>query len=292
MAKLDFVHTFVQVVNTGGFSAAGRQIGMPRSTVSLQIGALEVALGVRLFKRSTRSMTLTDEGRQLFDDASGAVEIVTKSLSKVRSRSDILSGPIHLTAPVDFPTRGLANAVTTFKDMHSEVRVQITLTNALIDLIKENVDIAVRLEGGGDLDAVQRKLLDFEWRFCASTAWIEQNGVPEDIEAITDFISPQTNLRTYLERIVLNKKKLPFPSVLVENNLLVRDLILSDFGVGLIPAGLCENEIMRGNVKSFLDHVTTTPTRMTLTFPTRADMTPRVKAFADHLCEEFNNNGS
>lgn len=290
--KLDFVHTFVQVVRAGGFSSAARQLSMPRSTVSLHVSALEAALGVRLLKRSTRTMTLTGEGRQLFEEASLAVEAVSESLSKVRSRSDILSGPIHLTAPADFPTHGLAQAVKTFKDLHPEVQLQITLSNATLDLIKENVDIAVRIEGRSDMDAVQRKLLEFEWQFCASAVWIEQNGVPQDVDEIADFISPNANLRTYLERVVLNRKSLPPPTIQVENNYLIRDLVLSDFGVGLMPKGLCENELMSGKVASFLEHDIIAPTRLTLTFPTRADMTPRIKAFADHLFEEFNSGRS
>lgn len=287
MIKLDLVHTFVQVVHAGGFSAAARQMGMPRSTVSLQIGKLEAALGVRLLKRSTRKMTLTLEGRKLFEEASRPLEAVCESLSRVQSCPGILRGPIHLTAPADFPTQGLARAVKTFRDLHPEVRIQITLSNALLDLITGNVDIAVRMEGGSDMDAVQRKFLDFEWQFCASTVWIEQNGVPQKVEQITDFISPKSDLRSYLEHFILGKKSLPPATIEVENSLFVRDLILNNFGVGIVPKGLCENEIKTGLVSSFLEPAITRRSRLTLTFPTRADMTPRIIAFADHLCDEF-----
>lgn len=288
MAKLDFVQTFIQVVRAGGFAAAARQMGMPRSTVSLHISAIETSLGVRLLKRSTRTITLTDEGRQLFDDTSKAFDTVSKALSDVESHSDVLSGSIHLTAPADFPTSGLASAVTTFRKLHPDVRVQITLTNTTLDLVKENVDIAIRIEGGRDMDAVQRKLLDFEWHFCASAAWLERNGIPQTIENITDFISPKPNLKNYLERMILDRKKLPEPTIEVENNYLAKDLILHNFGVGLLPKGLCKDELASGKVMAFLDHEIIRPTSLTLTFPTRADMVPRIRIFADHICKEFN----
>lgn len=285
--KLDLVNMFVQVVNAGGFSAAARQTGIPRSTVSLQINTLENALGVRLLKRSTRKISLTDEGRQLFNDSSDAVECLSRSLSKVRSRPGILSGPIHLTAPADFPTHGLAHAITTFRDLHPEVHLKITLSNAILDLIEENVDIALRVEGGSEMDAVQRKLLNFDWEFCASAAWVRKNQMPMSIGDIADFISPKPALRTYLETVILNRRQLPPPSIQVENNLLVKDLVLNDFGVGLLPKGMCEKEITSGTLLSFLDQEIIQSTQLTLTFPTRADITPRVKIFADHLCAIF-----
>lgn len=108
-------------VRSGGFSAAVRQMNMPRSTVCLQARALEADLCLRLLKRSTRTEILTPEGRQLFDEASHAEDKVSNALSNVCSHSGVLSRPIHFAVPADHPTVGLAFAVTNFKDLHPEV---------------------------------------------------------------------------------------------------------------------------------------------------------------------------
>lgn len=291
MAKLDLIQTFVQVVRAGGFSAAARRTGMPRSTISLQVSSLEATLGTRLLKRSTRSIALTDEGRHLYDKTSGALETLEEAIADVSSLSGVLRGIIRLTAPADFPTEPLAHVVTTFKKTHPEVDFKITLTNATLDLVANNVDIALRMGGDTDMDTVQRRLLDVSWQFCASVAWIERHQAPKTIEDVSDFISPPPGLRTFLERKVLGRQPLPTASIEVDNHFMARDLILCGFGIGLVPTGLCANAIHSGDVKTLLDNVKCAPTRLTLTFPTRADMVPRVRVFADHFFKYFRGDG-
>lgn len=287
--KLDLVQTFVQVVRAGGFSAAARQTGMPLSTVSLQVSTLEASLGVRLLKRTTRAIRLTEEGSKLLKGSADAVDDLASVLSEIQNRSDVLRGRVHLTAPADLPTRVLAEAITSFKVMHPDVVIQITLTNAKLDFVKDDVDLAIRMAGVSHLDAIQRKLMDFEWAFCASPTWVERNGRPETVEQLTDFIAPQLSLKTYLEHSILGHRTLPPPIIEVENNILVKDLLLSGFGVGILPKGLVEDELRRGRVLTVLDDTILGSSQLTLTFPTRADIVPRVRAFADHVCRVFLN---
>ncbi|GBQ88658.1 LysR family transcriptional regulator [Asaia krungthepensis] len=287
MMKLDPIQSFVEVVRAGGFTAAARYTGMPRSTVSLQVRVLEEALGVRLLKRSTRSFALTDEGQRLYDKASGPVDLLVRALDDLQAGDGVLGGLIRLTVPADFPTALLASAITSFTQTHAAVRFQIMSTNAVMDLVEDNIDIAVRVGANPAQTAIERRLLDIEWAFYASTSWLKRKGRPENISEVEDFISPQPVLRGYLEKHVLGGVSLPAGAIEVDSHALARDLMLNGFGVAVLPQGLCQDAVMTGSAEPLLPHAGLRPTRLNLTFPNRADMVPRVRAFADHICTHF-----
>jgi len=112
---LNAIGTFIEVVRAGGFSVAGRRLSKQRSTVSLRVRTLEQDLGVRLFKRSTRAVALTDEGRALFDGAASAVGALAETVTSIGAVGGELKGPIRVTAPADFPTRFLAETIGSFR---------------------------------------------------------------------------------------------------------------------------------------------------------------------------------
>lgn len=285
--KLDPIQTFVEVVRAGGFTAAARRTGTPRSTVSLQVRALEETLGVRLLKRSTRSFALTDEGQRLYDKASGPVDVLVRALDDLQAGDGVLGGLIRLTVPADFPTALLACAITSFTQAHRAVRFQIMSTNTVMDLVEDNIDIAVRVGANPAQTAIERRLLDIEWAFYASASWLKRKGRPENISEVEDFISPQPILRAYLEKHVLGGVSLPTGAIEVDSHAMARDLMLNGFGVALLPQGLCQGAAMSGNAEPLLPHAGLRPTRLNLTFPNRADMVPRVRAFADHIRAHF-----
>ena len=285
--KLDPIQTFVEVVRAGGFTAAARRTVMPRSTVSLHVKMLEEMAGVRLLKRSTRSLVLTDEGRRLYANASGAVDDLVQALDDLRTRDDALSGLIRLTIPADFPTALLASAITSFTRDHTLVRFQILSTNAVLDLVHNNIDIAIRVSASPAQTAIERRLLDIEWGFYAGASWLDRNPRPDNVGDLSAFISPQPALRTYLEKHVLGGASLPSGAIEVDSHAMARDLMLSGFGVALLPHGLCREAVSSGSAGQLLPQAALHPTRLNLTFPSRADMVPRVRAFADHMCTHF-----
>lgn len=273
-------------MQTGSFAAAARRRGMPRSTVSLQVQSLETFMGVRLLKRSTRTLALTDEGRRLFDEVMPALATLDRAIEAARGAPGGLRGLIRITAPADLPTAPLAQAITRFTQEHPAVRIDVLLTNASLDLIANNIDIAVRV-GQNGMEAIERPLFDVEWGFCAARSWIERNGMPGTVSEIAAFVGPPSRLRGYLERVVLGGTRLPSAAITADHHGMTRDLILSGFDVGLLPVGLCHDAIQAGTVQTLLRDAIQGRTRLALTFPTRADMLPRVRAFADQLQAAF-----
>ncbi|MAC76546.1 MAG: hypothetical protein CML66_00580 [Rhodobacteraceae bacterium] len=288
MDRLTPLQTFVAVVRAGSFTAAAAALSMPRSTVSLHIKTLEQTLGTRLLKRSTRSLSLTEDGQVLFDRAEDGLRTLTGAMDMVRNRPDRLSGLIRLTAPADFPTTPIARAVTAFRRQHPAVRFRVLLTNTALDLIGDDVDIALRIgSGGGGGARIERRLAPVAWHFCASPDWLDRNALPSGPAQITDFIAPPPGLRAFLERVVLAGRKLPAGAIIADNQLMARDLVLAGAGIGLLPAGLCTDLIGAGRLHLLWPDLITAAPPLNLTFASRADITHRVRAFADVLAGEF-----
>jgi len=287
MEKLDPLQTFIEVVRSGSFTGASKALSMPRSTVSLHIRTLETALGTRLLKRSTRSLSLTEDGYLLFSHAKDGLQALLVAMDMVRGHANEFRGLIRLTAPADFPTETLAAAVSKYRTDHPAVRFDVMLTNAALDLIGNNVDVALRLGVRGDLERVERKLAPVDWQFCAGADWINENGIPASLTDITEFISPASDLRVFLERFVLGGRELPTGMITADNQLMIRDLALSGSGVALLPTGLCVDLIKAGRLITVLQDIPIKAPVLNLTFPSRADITPRVRGFADVLAAQF-----
>jgi DNA-binding transcriptional LysR family regulator len=285
MIKLDLLQTFAMVVNLGSFSAAARRMGVPRSTVSLHIQTLESALQLRLFKRSTRALVLTQDGEQLHALTQTPLDQLNRALQAMQGQAETMRGTIRMTVPADFPTEPLAGAIAAFSRLHPEVRFQIRHTSERLDLVRENIDIALRISDGSPPDAVERPVLDIGWMFCASCDWLDQHGMPGSLSARLDFISPPADLRAYLERHVLAGQRLPEAAIEVDHLAMARSLAVEGFGVALLPAGMVQAEVAEGRLQVILPDVALRGTRLNLAFPTRADMLPRVRAFADHLID-------
>jgi DNA-binding transcriptional LysR family regulator len=287
---LNAVRTFAEVVRSGSFAAAARRLGMPRSTVSLRIRNLEQAIGVRLFKRSTRAIVLTSEGQALYDGASAALDTVAETMTSIGAAKGELKGPIRFTAPSDFPTDLLAEAIGTFRAMQPKVTFEVVLSNTLLDLVADNIDIALRIGIDNQQDTVTRRAVIARYGFFASPSYLESFGEPAKLDDIGALIAPSRELREYLELQVLGGAALGKPAIEANNFLLIRDLALAGCGVGLLPVRVCAQDVSAGLLRQTLGNAIVGSVSMSLSFPTRADMSDRVKAFADHLVRYFTHN--
>src|SRR6201989_188635 len=187
---LNGVRTFSEVVRAGGFAAAARRLGIPRSTVSLRIQKLEQAMGVRLLKRSTRAIALTDEGRTLFEGTSRALDEIAETMLAARSVKGQLKGLIRFTAPADFPTDVLAEVIGSFQERHRHIEFEIVLSDAVLDLVSHNIDVALRVGINEHQDTVTRHTIKVRFGWFASTAYLERHGQPGVLGEIETVIVP------------------------------------------------------------------------------------------------------
>lgn len=178
MDDLTATRLFQSVVRSGSFSKAGRQLGMAPSSVSRQMSQLEDSLGVRLFTRTTRKLTLTGAG-ELWSERSGRILAeLDEARDAVRDFDAQPRGTLRVTAPIAFGRLHLAPAVIEFLARYPEVNLEYGLTDRVVDLVEEGVDIAIRIGRLPDSSLVARRIAPMSRRIYGAPSYIERRGQP------------------------------------------------------------------------------------------------------------------
>jgi DNA-binding transcriptional LysR family regulator len=178
MPDLNALIVFAKVVEANGFSEAARRLKLPVSTVSRRIAELEDALGVRLLERSTRSLRLTELGTELLEHAVRSVEISEAVENIVSNRLANVSGTLRLSAMPSISDTLLTPLLTAFQASYPNVRVQVLITDRMVDHIAEGVDVAFRLGVLKDSSLVARKLLTYRHQLVASPEYLKRFDPP------------------------------------------------------------------------------------------------------------------
>jgi DNA-binding transcriptional LysR family regulator len=179
MMDLNALVVFAKVAETNSFSEAARRLGIPVSTVSRRVAELEDQLGVRLLDRSTRSLRLTDLGSEVLEHALRSVESVEAIQNIISNQRSSVRGTLRLSAPPSISDTLLTPLVTAFQASYPEVRMQILITERMVDHIADGVDIAFRLGALKDSSLVALKLLTYRHQLVASPAYLENCDPPE-----------------------------------------------------------------------------------------------------------------
>ena len=173
MMDLNSLMIFAKVVEAKSFSEAARRLKMPTSTVSRRVAELEEELGVRLIERSTRSLRLTDVGAEVFEQAKHSSEISEAVDNIASNHLSTVSGELRLAAPPSISDSLLAPLVGAFQASYPNVRVQVFITDRIVDQIAEGVDVAFKVgEQLKDSSLVARKLLTYRHQLLASPAYL------------------------------------------------------------------------------------------------------------------------
>jgi len=168
MRSLDDLAVFVSVARAASFVEASRRMRIPPSSVSRAVARLEQDLGVRLLQRTSRKVTLTDEGRQLLLRASAAIDELEHSLDAASDRRDVAAGLIRVTAPAFTGATRVASLLAEFARAHPHVTVELEVSNVVRDLVDERFDLALRAGPLADGDYVARRVWESETGVFAS----------------------------------------------------------------------------------------------------------------------------
>ncbi|OWJ60869.1 LysR family transcriptional regulator [Inquilinus limosus] len=178
MPDLNDIAVFVRVVEAGSFTAAARLLGMPKTTVSRRVAALERAVGVRLLQRTTRSLGLTDAGRLYHDQGSRALRLIEEANQQLAEARAETSGTIRISAPVGFGGHFLTATVFDFLAAYPKTRVELRLTDDRLNLIENGIDLAFRTGILPDSTLIARRLGATLRILCASPDYLARRGVP------------------------------------------------------------------------------------------------------------------
>nr|WP_154382069.1 LysR family transcriptional regulator [Pseudoduganella rivuli] len=170
---------FVQVVRAGSFAEAARQLGIPPSTASRRLQALERAGGVRLLQRSTRRLALTDAGQAFFAQCAEQIDALSQSAQDLADSGKALTGRVRVAAGVDFLNWFPLDQVAAFMARHPGIRVEFVLADARADLLAEGIDVALRAGDMVEPALVAKQIGTVQWQLVASPDYLSSHGVPD-----------------------------------------------------------------------------------------------------------------
>lgn len=178
MLYLENIRVFVRVFELGNLSSAGRDQRLSPAVASNRIKELEAYLGVRLFNRTTRKLTATEQGRIFYSGAKKILEAVAEAEAAIAVSADNPKGIIRVTAPLGLGQRLIASGLPEFQERYPDVEVRLRLSDHNVDIIEEGIDVAFRLGRIPDSDLRIRKIMDCERVLCASPAYLARRGEP------------------------------------------------------------------------------------------------------------------
>lgn len=294
MDKLQAMETFVAVVESGSFVSAVDITGLSKPAVSRQVSELEQFLGIRLLHRTTRRLSLTDEGRLYFSRCKELLGAIQDVESEVGLNSDQACGRLRIGAPQDFGVEQLAPLWGRFTERHPLITLNITLSDRTIDLVEEGYDMAIRISTLGDSRMVARPLASVRLIACASPAFLEKHGAPRYPTELRDhpFISYsyQSNGDEWLFRHVDGDScsVRVRSTVYVNNGVTCREMAKAGQGIAIQPDFIVNAAIQSGELVELLDGWTTGEKLVVHTlYPTRNHLPPKVQRMRDFLVEQF-----
>jgi DNA-binding transcriptional LysR family regulator len=287
---LNRIAVFVSVVERGGFSAAAKSLGLPKSSVSRSVALLEKDLGVRLLHRSTRKVSLTNAGQAFYERAASGVGALQRATSDVSDMDAAMRGTIRLTVPVDAGVWLVAPVVAAFVKRHPHVYVDVQLTSRVVDLVEEGVDLALRAGRVTTASLIARKLGSIDSALYASRRYVERRGTPETVADLA--AHPAVMFRPTDGRVTWNlvgpRGATPADvtgPVSSDDFSFVRRAVMGGVGIGRLPLFLCAHAVKRGTVVRVLPAYRIPGAPLQLVYASARHPPQRVAALRDALIE-------
>lgn len=297
MLDLNDFFYFVQIVDRGGFTAAGRSLQVPKSTLSHRMQQLESDLGVRLLNRTSRRFGMTDAGEDFYRHAVTMLREAETAENTVRNRLSEPTGTVRCTAGVATMQFALSDLVADFLCQHPKVNVVAHAADRSVDIVGENFDIAIRAHTDPlpDSNLVQKTLAPVPWFLFAGTGYIEANGAPESPEDLPKHpslfmmrtgVAPTWRLRQSDQAgdeivVPLN------PRLQSDDMLGLQHAAIKGLGVVALPSYVCRSAVRSGALQRVLPGWIAGDSTITALLPYRKGLLPSVRAFIDHLAAEF-----
>lgn len=288
---LNLLRSFVAVHTRGSFSAAAEHLGVPRSTVSRAVTALEEALGTSLFQRTTRRVSTTDAGLALHERVGPTLEALETAVIDVPDRGEAPSGVLRVTATADVGRIFLTDVVARYVARYPGVDVELHASNTMVDLVKERFDVAVRLSGKAmrDSSLVARKVGVVKFEIFAAPAYLARAGTPRSGAELArhDWVSmrgiPLVELAQRAGVVVAEG------NVRARSNemLWVRELVRQGVGVAAMPSFVAASDVATGRLVRVLPGLSAEAARIYMVHPARKHLPSRLVEFREMLIETF-----
>jgi DNA-binding transcriptional LysR family regulator len=292
MDLLAAFQVFIRVSESGSFSAVAREMNLSQPAISRQIAALEDYFGERLLHRTTRNLTLTDDGRDLLVHARRVLESLQEAETSVGRRRGTVAGMVRLSVPVIFGRLYLTPRIGKLLEAHPALEMDVLFNDGLADLVADGIDLAVRAGTIADSSLITRRLGYVARYVLAATSYIERRGAPAAPEQLTAhdcLIFTHGATPTHWpfqgkDGIFTVPVAGRFRSDSGEG---VREAVISGYGIGLLPAWYFRDEIANGSVQILLREWEVPGAPVHLVYPSRRHLSPRVRVVMDFIIKEY-----
>ncbi|MDH0304038.1 MULTISPECIES: LysR family transcriptional regulator [unclassified Pseudomonas] len=290
MNKLDLLRTFVRVSELSSFTQAGESLGLPRSTVSEQVRALENLLGTRLFNRTTRRVRTTQDGALLYERSKDLLSGMDEIEGLFSADDAELAGRLRIDLPTMMARRVIVPALPDFLERFPRLEVEISCTDRQVDLLREGFDCVMRIGALGDLDVVARPVGSLSMRNCASPAYLERHGVPGRLEDLASH-----RLVHYVRSLGSRSPGFEYEQggelrfqamagvVTVNNAEAYSAACLAGLGLIQVPAVGVEEHLQKGELVSLLEPWRARAMPVSLLYARQRHVPRRVQAFMNWL---------
>lgn len=287
---LNLLRTFVTLKDSLSFSLAADRLGVPRSTVSRSITALERSLGLRLFHRTTRSVSISSDGEAFYDRVAPSLAALQAAIRDMPERDEAPSGLLRVTTTVDLGAALLAEVTARYVTRYPQVRVEALLSNAVSDLVRQGIDVALRISGPlKDSTLRAQKVGEIAIQVYASRTYLARRGLPKTPEdlAAHDWVTYR-GMSPLLLRSGGSLRKLAIePRISGDDMMFVREALKAGAGIGPLPSFLADPEVAAGTLERVLPRWRMQTGSVYLVRPEGRQVAPKVAAFRDLLRERL-----
>lgn len=291
MLNLNDLVLFAAAVEDGGFAAAGRRLGVPKSTVSKRVAELEAGLQARLIHRTSRSFTLTEVGRDFYEHARAALIETEAAEASVRRRVAEPSGSVRITASVPTAQLYLAPHLPRLAQRHPKLQLQLDVSDRFVDLVQEGYDIALRSHFAPlpDSGLVQRVLTVETVVLVASPAYLQAHGAPDAPARLADhdglLSAAHASVWNLQHRNGERTQVAPRARMSANESVALLHAASAGLGIACLPQEFCRAALDEGRLRRVLPDWHAGRVTTTLVMPHRRGLLPGVRATAEFLAD-------
>ena len=296
--NLNDILIFMAVVDAGSFIAGGQAMGLSRSAAGKAVIRLEDRLGVRLLNRTTRTLSLTDEGRMFYERGLQILASVDEAEASVAGQNSAPRGVLRLTVPDAFGRLVVLPLLEKYLRAWPDIQVEVSFTDRLADIVEEGFDLAIRIGATAtDTRLVSRVIATYKARLCASPSYLAERGEPRDVDdlAVHDCLifagrSQRQGWRfrgeggSWIKAQGRSRLRLDSAEA-------IRDAALAGLGIALLPDFLVTDDLAAGRLRQILADLETDDAKIVTLYPDKRLLEPRVRRFIDLLVEELGRQG-
>lgn len=291
MSYLDNIRTFVRVYDLGSMSAAGRDLRISPAVTSARISQLEDHLGVRLFQRTTRNLTPTEQGRAFYPGAVSVLDAVDEAEAQVMHLTEAPRGSLFVAAPLGVGRRLLAPHVPEFLSQYPEIDVRLRLTDRSVDLTTEGLDLAFFIGQPEDSTLRIRKIADCQRVLCAAPDYVKRHGMPRSGAELISGQHECLNLRfpgasefQWVLQTPDGPKRYPVSGRFeCDDGDVLTDWALSGQGIAMKPVFEVAEHLKAGKLVAVAQDTPPVPVQMACLYTHRRHQDPKARLFMDFM---------